>query len=315
MFFLFLWLGVGCLSYANLSNVPFQTAGVSELLASDWNTYVRDNFNAVKFGHLLVADSSERTGLSAAEGTMVYQLDAQKLFVNRDGTSGGWVEVSDLDNAGGVSDVVVPFLAPTGSVTLFAGVSGSVPSGWFVCDGQELAIASFGALYGVCSTNFGALTNGSGGAGTTHFRVPDLRGRVVAGTGTILGSARSVGAVVGSESLPVHAHSMNHDHASFNTSDGAGAHTHFTADNGGAGLRIYTAGQGTGGAANLIAANTSGAGSSENVYSGARYTTSSAGGHNHSIDVPNFTGNTGDAGSGNHGVVQPTIVMNYIIKA
>jgi len=31
------------LSYSNLDNVPTQIAGTSELLASDWNTYVKDN--------------------------------------------------------------------------------------------------------------------------------------------------------------------------------------------------------------------------------------------------------------------------------
>ena len=57
----------------------------------------------------------------------------------------------------------------------------SAPSGWLVCNGAEYAIADYGDLYGVISTTWGALTNGSGGAGSTHFRVPDLRGEFLRG--------------------------------------------------------------------------------------------------------------------------------------
>jgi hypothetical protein len=84
-----------------MDGVPTQTAGTSEILASDWNTYVRDNFDSIKFGHVTVADNSAKSALSVAEGTMVYQLDNQKVFVYN-GSS--WVEVNDLDNPGAWSD-------------------------------------------------------------------------------------------------------------------------------------------------------------------------------------------------------------------
>lgn len=62
------------MSYANLDNVPTQIAGTSELLASDWNVYVRDNFDALKYGHLVFADSSARNaGIgSPVAGIMVF---------------------------------------------------------------------------------------------------------------------------------------------------------------------------------------------------------------------------------------------------
>jgi len=69
------------LSYANLDNVPTFIAGASRLLASDWNTYVRDNFDSLKRGHISVADSAARTALSVAAGTVVYQEDDKVLWV------------------------------------------------------------------------------------------------------------------------------------------------------------------------------------------------------------------------------------------
>jgi hypothetical protein len=68
------------MSYANMDGVPSQTPGVSELLASDWNIYVRDNFDSIKFGHLVVADNNARPS-GVAEGTMVYTLDSKKVWV------------------------------------------------------------------------------------------------------------------------------------------------------------------------------------------------------------------------------------------
>jgi hypothetical protein len=107
MFFIFLLFfmfflapeGVFCLSYANMDGVPTQTAGTSELLASDWNTYVRDNFDSIKFGHVVCTSSTRPTGI--AEGTMIYETDTNKVLVYN-GSS--WVEVNDLDNAGGASN-------------------------------------------------------------------------------------------------------------------------------------------------------------------------------------------------------------------
>lgn len=89
----------------------------------------------------------------------------------------------------------------TGMIASFA--MSSAPTGWLVCNGAEYAIADYGDLHTAIGTTWGALTNGSGGAGSTHFRVPDLRGAFLRGTGshgssTMANSSSFAGPSVGS---------------------------------------------------------------------------------------------------------------------
>jgi microcystin-dependent protein len=159
-------------------------------------------------------------------------------------------------------------------------------------------------LFTAISTTYGV------GDNSTTFNLPDLRGRVIAGIDNMGGTdaarldiANTAGTVTGSQyvtiasgNLPTHTHTLNHDHGAFGTSDGAGNHNHGI-DSGG---HYYIAG-GT---------------SFEVAYSRQGGGTSYAGAHNHTIDVPNFTGSTGNGGFANTAmsIMQPTMVMNYIIK-
>lgn len=116
--------------------------------------------------------------------------------------------------------VAVPSV-PVGSVQPYAGAS--APNGWLLCDSGQYLITQYGELYSVLGTTYGTLTNGSGGAGSTHFRVPDMRGRVPMGAGTgaqqggsgsgvITGgtalTARTVGEFGGDERLAQHNHDL-----------------------------------------------------------------------------------------------------------
>ena len=105
-----------------------------------------------------------------------------------------------------------------GRPEMYAGAS--LPAGYVWCDGGEKAIATYPLLYAVLGTTWGALTNGSGGVGSTHFRVPNMRGRAPLGNGQGntaegggAGSTFTVGAYGGSErvtlatgELPSHKH-------------------------------------------------------------------------------------------------------------
>ena len=73
-------------------------------------------------------------------------------------------------------------LVPTGAIMPFA--MNTVPTGWLAANGNEYSkTGTYAALFAVIGTTYGE-TNGSGGTGTTHFRVPDLCGYFVRGSGT-----------------------------------------------------------------------------------------------------------------------------------
>jgi len=73
-------------------------------------------------------------------------------------------------------------LVPTGAVMAFA--MNSAPSGWLEANGNEYSKTGiYAALFAVIGTIYGE-TNGAGGTGTTHFRVPDLRASFVRGAGS-----------------------------------------------------------------------------------------------------------------------------------
>lgn len=149
--------------------------------------------NGIEDAHAHIADSTGVHGISDT-ANLVYTSDA-RLSDQRTPTDGSvtTAKIADgaittakiLDGTIALDDLaaaVQNLLVPSGSIIQFGGETS--PTGWVICDGSELAIASYASLYAAISNKYGSLTNGSGGSGTTHFRVPDLRGRVPVGKGT-----------------------------------------------------------------------------------------------------------------------------------
>lgn len=162
---------------------------------------------------------------------------------------------------------------PPGTIAGFAGDAVSLPTGWLLCDGSAVSQSTYAALFGVIGTTY----NTGGEPGGT-FRLPDLRGRVLAGLDNMGGSAAGVlsgattlGATQGSET-----HTLNVNELP--------AHTHQYDDQY---VGVATGGAETGPAATGATA-----------------------------DFTEETGRTTDpAGSGAaHQNVQPTLVMNLMIK-
>jgi microcystin-dependent protein len=94
-----------------------------------------------------------------------------------------------------------------GEIVCFAG-SASPDSGWLPCDGSSLLRADYPTLFAVIGTTYGSVDS-------THFNLPDLRGRTVvdAGSGSGL-SPRVLGDVFGEETHTlVTSEQASHSHA------------------------------------------------------------------------------------------------------
>jgi len=76
-----------------------------------------------------------------------------------------------------------------------------VPDGWLACEGQELQVAQYQALYSLLGQTYG-------GNGSTTFKLPDTRGRFVMGAEL----ASQMGLVAGNRTVtvpvPAHAHAL-----------------------------------------------------------------------------------------------------------
>lgn len=67
-----------------------------------------------------------------------------------------------------------------GEITLYGG--SSAPSGWLLCDGSPVSRTTYAALFAIVGTAFGngsenADGTSSGNGTSSHFNLPDLRGR------------------------------------------------------------------------------------------------------------------------------------------
>ena len=206
---------------------------------------------------------------------------------------------------------------PSGSVQMYAG--SSAPTGWLLCNGAETSIATYGALYAVVGTTYGSLTNGSGGAGTTHFRLPDMRSRMPIGSGQGTGlTNRTLGSSSGAESktiasanLPTHTHTV--DPPSTNSGNTSASHRHTVADGH---THTYQAGnQSATGTTRAILSNTGGTTLTGAINAAGILQSGFADtDHSHATDIASF--NSGDGGFANTAldVMNPFMAINFIIK-
>lgn len=171
-------------------------------------------------------------------------------------------------------------MVPTGTVNSFAGAA--APSGWLLCFGQAISRTTYASLFAVIGTTYGA------GDTTTTFNLPDLRGRVIAGQDDMGGTSanRLTGSLTGGVDGDILGGSGGDEGNTLVTSQ-IPSHTH-------------TYGPKTG-----------------------RY-----GANDQSYPTNEFQPSAGDSDRGSqtmtsdatggglaHNNVQPTIVLNYIIKA
>ena len=212
---------------------------------------------------------------------------------------------------------------PVGVVVPFAGSTS--PAGWQLCYGQAISRTTYAGLFATIGTTYGS------GDGSTTFNVPDLRGRVVAGEDDMGGTAASrltaggsgitgttLGASGGTEThtlttaqLASHNHtqdSHNHTQNSHNHTQDAHGHEIFSTGP----LNLGSSEGGTPDFVRSIFQRVS-----SDTYS-TKWVAAPYAATNQATTATNQAStatNQATGGGGAHQNTQPTIVLNYIIKA
>ena len=252
---------------------------------------------------------------------------------------------------------------PVGTVQPFLGLT--PPLGYLVCQGQQISKAEYPELYAICGDAFGASTD-------THFYLPDLRGKTIAGFDNTDGTMNTIGKLLGDKThthtsaahthtVAAHGHTVNNSTAynsggpsnntsggpSNNTSgsttltaaqSGVGNHTHTIYDGSradqisfagfyaatGTTMRYRPANNGVTDNLDACLKNTY---TSANATQGHTHTlsshTHSLQSHTHSIGAHNHTAtttalttdSTTPNATGSNTNFQPTMVLNWIVKA
>ena len=183
---------------------------------------------------------------------------------------------------------------PPGIILPYAGPADKLPTGWLLCDGAIIPRASYSDLFDIIKNIYGATGD------TATFKLPDLRGRVVAGVDSMLNTA---GVGVPPSVTP------------------AGRLTNIVYD----GVNGSALGESGGAQSHLLLSSESGMRSHTHLTYAAKAGNTSVGGGQprltglaYDFEAGRDTGQTSAVAAANasaaHNNVQPTIVLNYMIK-
>ncbi len=258
-----------------------------------------DNTTATTLNVNGIGAKSVRKMLSTGESALVgTELQADGIYLFRYSTAlnaaaGGWLLLNPtIDLSSYATKAAVNLAAPVGMVVDYAGTT--APTNWLLCFGQAVSRTTYADLFTAVGTTFGV------GDGTTTFNLPDARGRVTAGKDDMGGSSANrltglSGGVDGDalgNSGGVETHTL--------TTAELASHSH-TASTGAAGSHSHTIGTFHDGDGTGINA--------DNGINAAVNNTNAVGDHTHTVTVD-------ASGSGSaHNNVQPTLILNKIIKA
>ncbi|NOR57119.1 MAG: hypothetical protein GQ474_01180 [Sulfurimonas sp.] len=213
-----------------------------------------------------------------------YVPDTDKAKIDGDATRTFNVATATGDAHAVNLALLMAQIVPQGGVIMWSGAIANIPPQWALCDG----------------------TNGT----------PNLVGRFIFGTNVELdignmGGSKDAIAVAHTHTQNSHTHTLNHDHPNVTTSS-AGNHYH---GSGWGEIGHY-------GSRHGIYSWSAGIGSHSTDWDNAEHKTSTNGSHTHTLNVPNFTGNTGGATptvnsageSGTDKNLPPYMKLAYIMK-
>lgn len=256
----------------------------------DWHTWIIE----FDLGTKLFEYQYERSGGLPGSDTASVNLYLDGFYLE---------EANNVTNSlGGV---------PAGTILPWGGV-GSPPAGFILCDGQQVAEATFPELFATIGTSYN-----TGGEVAGFFRVPDFTGRFPVGegdSGTTGSTSLSLGDQGGeAEHQLTIAEMPSHDHGAGGSTGSAGSHSHGGGTAGGGshthGVPVvaFSPGSGTSGAEGTSGPNTTfqtDAGGSSHSH-----TISSDGSHTHTITV-GLEGN-----DQTHENMPPFTTVKYMIAA
>lgn len=157
---------------------------------------------------------------------VVYTGETEAVRVNMGATqpsvAGQTVRIEGIGTDKYIADVLGPVVVEgeatvqdtslAGVISMFAGLTAQVPSGWMICDGATLNRADYPKLFTAIGTTYGA------GDGSTTFLIPNMKGRVPVQRDVVQANFNTIGKTGGatthtltSNEMPAHSHRINHD--------------------------------------------------------------------------------------------------------
>jgi microcystin-dependent protein len=173
-------------SSSDLNKLNGMTSSISELNILTGVTATASDINKLSG---LTASTSELNKLSGVTATTseinkLAGLTASTAELNKmTGVTATTVEINYLAGVTSGIQTQINAFATFPSGSVIAFAGSAAPAGWILCDGQAINRTTYAALFAVISTTFGA------GNGSTTFNIPDMRGRVAAGKDNMGGVA------------------------------------------------------------------------------------------------------------------------------
>lgn len=209
-------------------------------------------------------------------------------------------------------DSIIGDALPIGTLSPFVGLV--APKGYLICMGQLVDKVKYPELWELCGDTFGPST-------ATQFYLPDLRGQTIAGYKEGDSIFGTLGGLIGSITKSYIPEGINtggavQSHTLTAAESGLPEHTHKLPLGPTVGVNgmddIPARAKGSSGSdANFRSGRTTGTSSNPNDYGASLLNGKNASqGHNHGFTQPTFTGTQADIN-----VIQPTIALNWIIKA